>query len=265
MSINSTVLYIRMITFSALLGVAILLLAGCGNNTAQKVSDTIVVGMLPADPPFMSINASGEYEGFDVDVAHAIGNLLGKKIAIEDMGVGELFIALERGRIDMMMCGLSITARREQRFNMIHYHGEGITTYPLVFWKEIPENISSMQDLVNRNFTIGVLPATTQEEFAQQFDFITLKSMNSYADIIMDLQFSKIQAALFDEAIAGFANKFPELRIVNVPIGNFSERGNGIALQKNATELTSQVQSAVQQLKENGTMARLAQKWNMGE
>lgn len=251
--------YILPIIFS------VLAISGCTQQKqpSDNQNQPIIFGMLPADAPFMSINQRGEYEGFDVDVAHEIGKILNRKIQIIDMGMAELLIAIDRQKIDALMCGFSITSARLQRFNMVHYQGTGVKTFPLVFWNQDPAEVKTMEDLRGHNLTIAVLPGTLQEQFAQQFDFVTTKAINSYADVVLELQYGKVDAALFDEAIESYVRRFPQFHIISVPLGEFESLGHGIALHKTNIQLAQHIEQAMQILKSNGTIARLEQTWQL--
>lgn len=236
--------------------------------TEQKSSSNhqnrpIIFGMLPADAPFMSVNQHGEYEGFDVDVAREVGKTLNQEVQIIDMGMAELLIALDRQKIDALMCGFSITTARLERFNMVHYQGTGVKSFPLVFWNQAPTSINNMEDLRGHHLTIAVLPGTLQEQFAQQFDFVTTKAINSYADIVLELQYGKVDAALFDEAIETYVKRFAQFHVINVPIGNFESLGHGIALHKSNTQLAQTIEQAMHVLRNNGTIARLEEQWHL--
>lgn len=234
------------------------ILPACLNKHDER---HLIVGMLSADAPFMSINSNGICEGFDVDVAKYIADRLHKTLLIKDMGVPELFTALQYESIDMMMCGLSITKQRQERFIMIHYQGNPTGTFPLVFWQQVPPNITNLEDFRGTNATIAVLPGTIQEQLLATHPYITPKVIGSYADIIMNLQFGKITAALFDEAIASYAQQFPDLKVIQVPIGDFRTYGNGIALNKNNDILGKQVAAIIQEMKDNGIMEQLEIQW----
>lgn len=230
------------------------------NNDKAK---SIVFGMLPADAPFMSVNEQGSYEGFDVDVAYEIGKIVRRDIKIVDLGMAELLIALDLQKIDALMCGFSITQERLQRLNLVHYQGTGVKTFPLVFWNKDQSHVTNMEQLRGKNITIGVLPGTLQEQFAQQFDFITPKVLNTYADIVLELQYGKIDAALFDEAIESYVQRFSQFNVAHVALGAFESLGHGIALHKNNSILGDEIRSAVEILKNNGTIARLEHQWNL--
>lgn len=243
-------------------------LQNCTQQSHQQFSHEpenkpIVFGMLPADALFMSVNQHGEYEGFDVDVAHEIGKVLNREIKIVDMGMAELLIALDRQKIDALMCGFSITSARLERFNMVHYQGTGVKSFPLVFWNQAPSLITSMEDLRDKNLTIAVLPGTLQEQFVQQFDFVTTKAINSYADIVLELQYGKVDAALFDEAIETYVKRFTQFHVINIPIGDFESLGHGIAIHKSNTQLAQTIEQAIHRLKNNRTIARLEEQWNL--
>src|ERR1700687_298479 len=72
-------------------------------NNLDKTK-TIIFGTASGYAPFVSVNANGEYEGLDIDVAHAIGDTTGKNIEILDLGsMTALFEALNRGLIDAII------------------------------------------------------------------------------------------------------------------------------------------------------------------
>src|SRR6516165_3445512 len=88
-------------------------------NSAKSNKNCLTIGMLPADAPFYSINENGQAEGFDVDVARAVAERMGKDFVFKELGVPELFIALQTGKIDMFLCGLSITTKRLEKIAMV--------------------------------------------------------------------------------------------------------------------------------------------------
>lgn len=230
-------------------------------NSPKKTP--LIFGMSSGDAPFMNMNAQGAYEGFDVDVAQEIGKLLNRDIKIIDMHLPELFIALNCRRIDAVMSGLNITSKRQELFTMIHYQGSDITKIPVVFWKQAPNNIQTIHDCQQKNLTIAVLSGTLQEDFLKQLNIPT-KSLSSNDKIILELQFGKVDAALFDESLEMYLPKFNHLKIVEVPLlDTFKVAGHGIALHKENTELALEIKKAIKTLKNNGTLTQLEKAWNL--
>ena len=200
----------------------------------ERSSDTLIIGMMSGYPPFMSINNNGEAEGFDVDVAYALGKKLNKKIEIKDMSLAELFVALEKNKIDILISGLNITKERLSKIAMVYYQGKPEETASILFWKTIPQNVSSLKDLKDKNATICVLPGSTQERFMSQFDFIEKRYFSNYIDMVMALKFGKVTAAIFESDIVDdYCKKFPELVVMQEPLGDFKIFGKGIGINKN--------------------------------
>lgn len=50
------------------------------------IANDLIVGTTSGYAPYVSINAEGEYEGFDIDVAKALADKLGRKLVIKDFG-----------------------------------------------------------------------------------------------------------------------------------------------------------------------------------
>ena len=74
----------------AVIMVAMLFMTSCGNKKTTedsslkniKKAGVLKVGMCPEYPPFESINNSGAIEGFDADLAEAIGKEMGVKVEL---------------------------------------------------------------------------------------------------------------------------------------------------------------------------------------
>ena len=128
-------------------------------------SDTLVIGMMSGWPPYMSIDKQGNYVGFDVDIAKALGKKLGKKLEIKDVGsLATLFLSLEQGKIDMIFSGLDITQERQKRMTMIPYAGEDTTSMYVLFYNQVPQGIASLEDLAQKPNTIVCIEANSTSE-----------------------------------------------------------------------------------------------------
>lgn len=241
----------------SLIGVGIYFLKN--RNSSE---DTLIIGMMSGYPPFMSLNNNGEAEGFDVDIANEIGKKLNKKIEIKDMSLAELFVALEKNKIDLLISGLNITKERLSKIAMIYYQGKQETTASILFWKTKPENVATLKDLKDKNATICVLPGSAQERFISQFDFIQKQYFSNYIDMIMALKFGKATAAIFESDIVNeYCNKFPELVVMQEPLGDFKIFGKGIGINKKNGMLIQKVDAVIKQFLQDGTLAQLEKKW----
>ncbi|MBA2306943.1 amino acid ABC transporter substrate-binding protein [Candidatus Dependentiae bacterium] len=237
---------------------------------SPKNSDpTLTVGMMSGWAPFMTINSQGVFEGFDVDVAEELAQRMGKKLVIKDLGsLASCFIALAQGKVDLLFSGLDITKKRLKTFAMVRYTGQDVTHFNLVFWNTIPKNIKTIQDLQSLpGAVVAVESGSEQETFLNQFEYITKKRLPSVTDSVLDLKFGKYVATLLEPAVAARLRRLnPEIKVLKVPLtDNFQVYGCGIALKQENSALTAEVTSLIEDMRRNGTLKKLEQKWQREE
>lgn len=231
---------------------------------AASNSNSLVVGIASGYAPFVSVNQAGQYEGFDIDVAHALADQLGKKLVLKDLGsMTSLFMALEQGKIDVIAWGLSITHERLEKVAMIHYQGAVTDAYPLIFWKEVPAGIATLDDMSGR--TICVEPTSAQDAILDSYPTITKLSTEKVDDALLNIQYNKAAAALVEPAIAQkFKNKYSEIQILNVPLREQDKpQGIGLVVKKNNALYIKALQDAVTALQTAGIIEQLEKKWDV--
>lgn len=224
----------------------------------------IIVGTAAGYAPWVSINEQGEYEGFDIDVINAVAKKLQKKLVLKDLGsMTPLFLALEQGSIDAFIWGISITQSRLQRVAMVKYQGYETSAYAMLFWNEIPEAITSIDDM--KGLTVCVEPASSQEAVLSKYDFITKKLVERVDDALLNLEYGKVDAAFVEPAIAKkFMANYSELKLLEVPLPEENKAyGVGICIEKNNSELIEQIQNAVNSLRQEGIIQALEERWNI--
>ena len=232
------------------------------NNTPDET--TFVVGTVANYAPWVSTNANGEYEGFDVDVMHALAKQMNKKLVIKDLGsMSSLLIALEQKKIDAIIWGMSITQERLKKIAMVHYQGKPTTAYQLLFWQTIPSGIRSVEDMAGK--TVCVEPASAQDMVLSSYPAIIKLPTEKIDDALLQIQYGKAAAAFVEPAIAKkFKKRFAEIQILDVPLTPEQQAlGVGICIQKNNEPLIRAVTDAVNTLRENGTITKLETQWDI--
>ena len=66
-----------------------------------------------AFPPYEMTTDSGDFEGIDVEIAAAIAEKLGLELDILDTDFDSALLAVNQGKSDMVMAGVSITDDRQ--------------------------------------------------------------------------------------------------------------------------------------------------------
>lgn len=235
--------------------------------TTTAVADDLVVGTTSGYAPFVSINAKGEYEGFDIDIAKALADKLDRRLVIKDFGsIPALTLALKQNKTDALIWSMSITQERQKQMAMIYYQGKKETSLPLLFWGEIPENIKGLDDMINNpNAVISVEAGSFQENVLLGIPGLSLKQVDKVSDAILELKYGKSRAVLIDNSLESiYMKKFPKLKklTINLP-ESMQSMGNGICLNLNNRDLIAAIQKAVNELFSEGTIANLEAKWNI--
>jgi polar amino acid transport system substrate-binding protein len=230
----------------------------------QSSLEILTIGTASGYAPFVSTNQTGEYEGFDIDVANQLATQLGQQLVIKDLGsISALFMALEQGSIDCIIWGLSITKDRLKKVAMVQYQDEQITSYPLLFWEKIPNNITSINDMAGK--IISVEPASAQDAVLDNYPALLRQAVDKIDDAVLMIQYGKTDAALVEPAIARkFQKKYSQIKILPLPLApEDQEQGIGIALKKNNVTLIQKIKQAIQPLQKNGSIKELEAKWNL--
>lgn len=230
--------------------------------------ETFTVGTTSGYAPYVSLNSKAEYEGFDIDVAKLVAGKLNKTVVIKDLGsMPSLMIGLKQRKVDALIWAISITEERQKQMEMIYYQGEKITTMPLLFWNQIPENIKGLEELKNDSKKIVCVEAGTyQEQVMQTYPELTLKNVDKISDAIMEIKFGKSLAIAIDHSLVSFVKEQnPEVKVLYFPLpASQHSLGNGICINKNNPELVAQVKKAVEELIKEGKIQELEKKWKIG-
>lgn len=233
-------------------------LVGCSQQKNKDLK-TLVVGTNATYPPYEFIDETGEVIGFDIDLAYALAEKLGKKADIREFSFDALILNLQKNKIDCILAGVFITPEREEKIAMIPYFGEQVTELGLLFWNKIPP---CPYDFSKYKF-IAVQTGTVQEKFVCSLDSVKIKSVESITDLVMELKYNKSDVVVVGPDLIGPLKKqFPELCVVMHPLPeSWKVFGNGIGINKKNTALIKEVDKAILELKEEGVIDSLEKKW----
>ncbi|RLQ86593.1 transporter substrate-binding domain-containing protein [Planomicrobium sp. Y74] len=245
--------------FIGLLTSAALLLGACGDDTSADTEEKKVLemGTSAEFPPFESINAEGDFVGFDIDLAHYIADELGYELNITDMKFDGLIGALQNDRVDIVIAGMSATdSRRENVDFSTEYNHSGE-----MFVVPAGSDVKSLEDL--EGLTVGVQLGTIQEEGANKIleeenvNF-ELKALDDSGALIQELLSGRIEAAYMDKEVALGYLEQQDLEAFDDP--TTSSPGMAAAFPK-GSELVDDVNEALAKAEESGFLKELQDKW----
>ena len=163
-------------------------------------STTLVMGTSADYPPYESIDlATGEIIGFDIDIAKYITSELGYTLQIEDMDFNALIPAMEAGRVDFVLAGMTPTEERKTNVDFSDIYYEAVN---LIVTKE-KTNVSTLEDLAGLKVGVqlGSIQEGEAEELAEEYGFEVVK-LNRIPEIMQELNAGRIDAVLMEDTVA---------------------------------------------------------------
>jgi polar amino acid transport system substrate-binding protein len=226
--------------------------AGAPSEAAKK----LVMGTSPDYPPYESVDAkqNGEIVGMDIDIANYIADQLGYELEIASMDFNGLIAALQAGRVDFVMSGMSVTEERKQSVTFSDSYYTARNT--IVSRKE--HAYETTQQLSGK--LVGAQLGSIQDLYAETVEGVKLKKLNKIADLIQELNSGRMDAAIVEDAVAiEMVRANPHLILSFLPAGE-EDNGYAIAFPKQ-TGLVGDFNRVLDQMKANGQLQQIVDKW----
>ncbi len=234
-------------------------LAGCGSAAKADTNitnGTLVVGTNAAFPPFEYVGDDGEPDGFDMALIKAVGEKIGMDVQIQDMEFDSLVSSIG-SKIDVAIAGMTVTEERQKTVDFSESYYEAVQAVI------VPKDsaIANADDL--KNLTIGVQLGTTGEFIADEIEGVNVSAYNKAVDAVNDLINGRLDCVIVDKNPAEvFGTQYSDK--VNVLPGtdfDFEPEFYAIALPKGNTELANKINTAIQELKADGTYDNLVKEY----
>jgi len=199
----------------------------------------------------------GRNIGFEVDLAEALQQELGRKIEFQQYNFKSLVSGLQRGDFDFAMNGLEVTPDRLKvvRFSRPYY------VYKLQLVARADETrFKSLAECRAIGGRVGTLADTAAERLLDQMG-IRKSVYDGQVEPYKDLEVGRLDAVLLDVPIAVYyAQPNPALRFVGEPVG---EGSYAIALRKDNEALAARIDAALARLMADGRLRRIYEKWRI--
>ena len=233
---------------------------------AGKVLDRILkrqelrVGMDPTFPPMEAITKKGRLIGFDLDLANLIASDLGVRLKLVQMPLKDLLPAMRQGRVDMVISGLTITARRNRQAVFIGpYLMAGQT---ILIHHKMADRIRGPEDLNRPGITVVVPEHTTAEEVVRRLmpkaRLITTRGEIRAVKKLLQGQAQALVSDLTFNSLMAFRYRSRGIIHLDTP---FTFEPLGIAIAQGDPDLANWLHNELFLLRGSGTLDRLGEKW----
>ncbi len=213
-----------------------------------------------AFPPYEMTTDAGGFEGIDVEVAEAIAEKLGLELVIDDMGFEAALTAVQSGKSDIAMAGITVNEEREAVMDFSDSYATGVQ---VVIVKE-DSPITTIEDLANADM-IGCQAGTTgyiycsysPEEGGYGEDHVTAFDTGALA--VMALVNGQIDAVVIDnEPAKSYVAANEGLKILDT---EFAVEDYAIGFAKGNDALREAVNAAIEELKADGAFQAIVEKY----
>ncbi len=195
--------------------------------------------------------------GFEVDLAEALREELGRKIEFVQYDFKSLVSGLKRGDFDFAMNGLEITPDRvkQLRFSRPYY----VYRLRLVARRD-EKRFATLGECKAVGGVVGTLEDTAAERLLDQLG-VRKRIYDGQVEPYDDLEQKQVDAVLLDLPIAEYyARQRPKLKYLEEP----DARGfYAIALRKDQEELAAEFDAAIERLWTSGRLRRIYEKWDL--
>lgn len=258
-------------------------LFGCGNSSTQENANSTrkpeiedkdsFVSQLPDTAPVIKVGTEANYApyefkdeygnvtGFDIELMQYIGESQGFKVEVYNDSWEVLFNNLDKKNRDMVAAGLTYSSERASKYLLSNAYAPLPTS---LVYLEDSLNIKSLNNL--SNLRVGVLSNSEPYEYLAEGDY-KLRSLEQYPTTFAAVEAmaqDKVDAVVDDSGVLRYTlNDLPSLKPQYFDYESIGADGarKVFLIDKSQPDLLKKVNAGLEELKEDGTYAKLTTKW----
>ncbi len=228
----------------------LLMSTGCG---AKK---QLVMATNAEFPPY-EFHEGDAIVGIDAEIAQAIADEVGAELVIEDMAFDSVLAAVQTGKADMGIAGLTVT---EDRLKNVDFSNPYATAAQVIIVLN-DSDIATPDDLAGK--TVGVQLGTTGDIYADDIEDATVERYNKGFEAVQALIQGKVDAVIIDnEPAKVFVEQNEGIKIIDEA---FTYEEYAIAVKKGNTELLNKINDAIKKLQDSGKLQEIVDKYITAE
>ncbi|WP_410771728.1 transporter substrate-binding domain-containing protein [Fontibacillus sp. BL9] len=233
-----------------------------GSNLLEQIKGKgkITIGLMGTYAPYNFVNENNEVDGYDADLSKEIAKRIGVEANFVTGEFSGLIEGLQKGKYDALVSQVTIT---DDRKKSIDFSDPYVKNDVSIIVKDNNDSIQSVDDFKGKK--VGVALGTNDEAYLRDevlpkvgdFEIVTY---NDNLNALMDLNNGRIDATINNVfALKPLIEKNNlKLKTVGEPLkSDFA----GVAMPKNSPELQEAVNKALQEIKDDGTLKTLYNKW----
>lgn len=236
--------------------------ANNGSNTAGNDENTFIVGFDAEFPPYGYKDDSGNYVGFDLDLAKEVCERNNWTFKAQPIDWDAKDAELDSGSIDCIWNGFTINGREND-----YTWSEPYIDNKQVIVVKSDSGIKSLDDLAGKTVETqkdsSALAALQGDNKTLADTFATLTEVADYNTAFMDLESGACQAVAIDIGVAQYqVSSKDNPDAYTILDDSISSEQYGIGFKKGNDALKDQVQKTLDEMFEDGTVAKIAENYS---
>jgi polar amino acid transport system substrate-binding protein len=250
----------RITLWLAMLMAATLLL-GCGKKEEQAapaVANKIVVGLDDNFPPMGFRDEQNNIVGLDVDLAKEAAKRLGAAVEFKPIDWSAKEAELNGKRVDALWNGLTITEERKKNIAFTSPYLKNRQIVVVAANSPIKNKVDLAGKIVGVQDGSTAVEAVKNDPASQTFK--ELKKFGDNVTALLDLTTGRLDAVVVDEVVGRYylAKKPTDYVVLGQ---DFGDEEYGVGVRKDDTELLARLEKAIDDMKQDGTAAKISEKW----
>jgi len=217
-------------------------------------------GLSGNQPPLNMKNKSGEIIGLEVDLLEALAISMGLEASLVPMPFADLLPALEKGEVDLVISGMTITPERNARVAFVGPYV--ISGKSLLTKSKTIANVESVAALDLPGRTYAALHGSTSEDFVKtnlpQAKLVPTRDYDTAVHMVID---GEVDALVADYPICALSVlRHPEAGL-SMLVTPFTVEPIGIALPADDPLFVNLLENYLNTLEGTGLLTQLKAKW----
>ena len=213
-------------------------------------------------PPYEMTTDDGGFAGIDIEIAQAIAEKLGLELVIDDMDFDGALLAVQQGKSDMVMAGVTVNAKRLLVMDFSDSYATGVQVVIVKEGSDVTmDNLGDKLIGTQRGTTGYIYASDSPENGGYGEDHVV--AYDSGITAVQALMNGQVDAVIIDNAPAQeFVKANPGLTILE---GEWALEDYAIGFAKGNTELKEAVNKALAELTADGTIQKIIDKYITAE
>jgi polar amino acid transport system substrate-binding protein len=242
----------------------------CGCGSKDKTVDawstieergSIIVGLDDTFVPMGFRNNSGEFTGFDVELALEAAKRMELDIEFQPVDWNLKEQELDSGNIDMIWNGYSINEERKKKVNFTKPYLDNKQIIVALNESDINTKENLKERIVATQNSSSSLAAIEAEGALPDFKNGEVILFDTYNEAFMDLDAKRVEAVVADQVLARYYMAERGEEKYKIVDGDFGDEEYGVGLRKGDNTLLEKLNKALDEMKADGTAETISVKW----